>query len=276
MKTVHTPLHIGAAIAGIACTATEVVSNIDHIVHSTKTLYDPAVAAVAVTSIGVTFAMACVYRAFRDRQVLTGIMLLLAFLTGAGYTLSTTLERVAAHRDTKLEKIWSADLEIQRLTKVRDQMNYTATRERVEGNKGKNRQAGEGQSYNAARAEAQIASDLLSARKAELDSMGKRISAITFGRVSVETASMFQPMLLPVALFLMGSYFVAFGLAGTKVKPEFEVELTGRAAADDKAKRFANQFKQTHGRLPSPAEIEKAIGVSQFIARRLTRDLKAA
>ena len=48
---------------------------------------------------------------------------------------------------------------------------------------------------------------------------------------------MFQPMLLPVALFLMGAYFVAFGLAGTKVKPEFEVELTGRAAADDKAKR---------------------------------------
>lgn len=277
MKTIYTPLHIAAIGVGAYCTGVEIYSNIEHLGHAAKLVWylDPAVLAVIGTSIGTCIAMACVYRANRDRQYISAAMLFLAFLAGAGYTLSTTLERVAAGRDAMLTAKWAADPEIQRLTKVRDQMTYVATRERTEGNRTKGRPAGTGEVYNAAQSEAKIASDLLAARKAELDSMGQRISAMTLGLVSVNNASMFQPVLLPFSLFLMGSYFIAFGLAGSKVKPEFDLTPQGKDALEVKAERLIVEYKAQRGRAPKPVEIERTLGVSTFVARRMLRDYAA-
>lgn len=278
MKTVYTPLHIAAIAVGSYCTGVEVYSSTEHLSHAAKMVWylDPSILAVIGTSIGTCIAMACVYRANRDRQYISALMLFVAFLFGAGYTLTVTLERVSAGRDAMLTAKWAADPEIQRLTKVRDQMTYITTRERTEGNRNKGRAAGTGEVYNGAQAEAKIATDLMNARKAELDSMAQRISAMTLGLVSVQNASMFQPVLLPISLFLMGAYFIAFGLAGSKVKPEFDLTPVGKDADEVKAQRFIETYRSQRGRDPKICEIERTLGVSNFVARRMYRDYAKA
>ena len=204
-------------------------------------------------------------------------MLLIGYFAAVTFSLSATLDRVASQRDVKMERIWSADPEIQRLVKVRDRMEYMATREATEGKRDRRGRvispAGKGAAYDAAFAEAKIAKDLIAKRKSELDSLGKRISAMTGGYVTIEQASVYQPCILPVALLILGQWLVAFGLSGRKVKPEFDVSLTGRAADHDKVLRFTRQFQATHQRQPTPSEVRAALGMTATKARRHLRSV---
>lgn len=271
MKRVYHPIHWAATLIGLACAGAELYSNALHMHEQVHNLLDPSVVMVVIVSIAVTVAFAFSQEAFRQRHVINGTMLLLAFAGAAVYVFTTTLDRVSSVRDARLEKIWTADKEIQRLLKVRDQMTYLATRERFEGTKG--RPAGKGRAYEAAAHEAQIASALLAARKADLDSLGKRLSAMTGGVVSVEQASMYQPVVLPFALFLLGVFCVSFGLGGKMVKPEFNLTLQGKSADADKVLRFVRMYRAQYQATPSAEEIHMGAGVSIEVADRLRRNL---
>lgn len=275
MKIQYLPLHIVATCIGALCIGTDLLSNVDFMVEQTRTLYDSSVLAVIVVGIAGTVALSVALMAWRNWAIVTGLMVFVGYLAATAFSLTATLDRVASVRDAKLERIWHADPEIQRLVKVRNQMDYLATRERTEGKRDPKgriiRVAGTGDSYNAAKSEAQIANDLIVRRKADLDALGKRISAMTAGFVSVEQASMYQPVLLPFALLLLGQWLCAFGIAGQKVKPEFNTGLTGRSATEDKVRRFVRQFEADNGRAPKAAEIARAIGVTATQARRLAR-----
>jgi hypothetical protein len=218
-------------------------------------------------------------KAFRNGGPIIGTMLFIGYIAAAVFSLSATLDRVATQRDNKLERIWSQDKEIQRLTKVRDKMEYNAIREATEGRRDRRGRrispAGKGAAYDAAKAEAKIANDLIVKRKAELDSLGRRISGMTVGLVTIEQASKYQPCILPVALLLLGQWLVAFCLNGRKIKPEFNTELTGRAALVAKAERYAAAFKASHGRLPRQTELQNELGVTVAVARNLRKNIAA-
>lgn len=261
-KRVLTPLHVVAASTGVFITATEIASNTEHMMHQTGTLFDPAVAAAVAVSIGVTITLACAIQAFRQWNVLTGTWLFLAFALGAGYTLSTTFDRVATARDRAMAKVWASDPQHQEIFAI-----YQRVAQKVALECG----AGNGPRCEANRASMVQATSTLYMRRGELDSMGKRFAALTGNRVSVDTASSFQPMLMPVALFLMGAFLVAFGIGGQRVPPEFDTGLTGRAAIEGKTKRFVAAFRAEHGRDPKPTEIARAIGVTSTQARRLLK-----
>lgn len=266
MRRVLTPLHVVAASVGILCTAVEVLSNVEHSVQQTKTLYDPAVASVVATSIGVTIALACAMEAFRQRHLINGFMLLAAFALGAAYTITTTLDRVATNRDAALAKKWDGDAQIKDLVALQQRVSYMAARECA---------GGRGQKCDAISAEVKIADKRLADRRGELDSMGKRLAAIVPG-IDASTASLYQPMLLPVSLFIMGAWLVAFGINGKKVQPEFRCELAGRDALEARAEKFADAFQAQHGRVPKPLELQRELGIKVAAARRLHKSLQMA
>ena len=264
MKRIYSPLHVTAVLVGVMCTTVEVFSNVDHIVHQTHSLYDPSVAAVIATSIGVVIALACAMEAFRQRHFGNGVALAIAFALGAGYTLTTTLDRVSTVRDATLSKKWDNDPQYRELLTLHQKVQYMAARECG---------SGRGIKCDSISQEVTIAQKRIEARQGELDSMGKRLAALIPG-VSASAASTYQPMLLPVSLFLMGSWFVAFGLNGRKVPSEFNLGLTGKDAVRAKAERFSDAFQKVNGRLPKPLELQRELGVTVQVSRRLHKELQ--
>jgi len=265
-RTSYSAIHYVAASVGISCTLVECFSNVEHIFRQTGTLHDPAVAAALVTSIGVVIALSCSLVAFRQMHVINGTMLLCAFGLGAAFTLSTTLDRVASARDATLSAKWKADPQHQELVALHSKVSYLAARECG---------TGRGAKCDAIAQEVRIAEQRLEARRGELDSLGKRLAALVPG-VTASGASLYQPMLLPLTLFLLGSWLTAFGVSGRQTVAEFHVKQVGRPALVERANRFAREFRAAHRRLPSAAEVEQALGVSTFVARGLLRDLQAA
>lgn len=197
--------------------------------------------------------------------MIIGSCLLLAFVLGSGHVISTTLDRVGSARDTSLAKVWAADPQVQELVRLKQQVTYSASRECG---------TGRGKRCDDISQEIGVADKRIDARKGELDSMGRRIAGAIPG-ISASQASLYQPMLMPFALYLFGTVFLAFGANGRRVKPTFQIQLTGRDAQLDKARKFAAEFRVAHGRMPRPAEVSKALCVSDFVARGLTRDIAA-
>ena len=267
MNRVHSPLHICAASVGVLCVLVELLSNTQHIHHMVQSYADPAVLAAVATSIGVTIALTCAMAAFRQWHVVNGSMLLVTFLLGAAYTLSTTLDRTSSARDAALAKVWASDQTHEELRQLLRRVTYAAARSC----------AGSGAKSKAcldATPEIDVAKRRIEERRGELDAMGRRLAAIVPG-ITPAQASLYQPMLLPVTLFLMGSFLLAFGINGKTVQPEFKVELCGRDALLDKARRFTAEFKAKNGRSPKIAEVSKALGVTEFVSRGLLRDIAA-
>jgi len=262
MKRKWSTLHIIALLVGGYILITEIFSNVEHIVHGTKSLYNPAVFTAIGVSIGTVFAFAMAMDALEDWKKLsswvnaTGLMI--AFLFGTAFTLSTTLDRTATARDSQLTSVWKNDPEMNSLMNIFHKVSYQSARECG---------SGRGQKCEAISAEVKIAQTRIEQRRASLDSMGKRISAATGGLIDAETASIYQPMFMPIAMFLMGTFMIAYGMKGRLVKPEFNLGLTGMAAKEDKARRFINEFRTINNSLPSVAEIKTIAGVSYPTAK---------
>jgi len=80
---------------------------------------------------------------------------------------------------------------------------------------------------------------------------------------SQEQISIYLPWILPMALLLFGVSMFSWGMMGERpAKPEFDLALTGEAAAVDKAERFMVAFRQANGQWPSKAEISNVAGIS--------------
>lgn len=262
MKRKWTALHLAGLGIGGYIVATEVISNVEHIVHGTQSLYNPAVFTAIGVSIGTVFAFAMAMDALEDWKKLSSWVnamgLLAAFVFGTAFTLSTTLDRTATARDTHLAKVWKNDQEMDSLMKIFQNVSYQAARECG---------TGRGQKCEAISAEVKVAQLRIDQRRNSLDSMGKRISVATGGLIEPDVASIFQPMFMPIAMFLMGTFMVAYGVKGRAVKPEFNVGLTGMAAKEDTARRFITEYRQTNNKCPTAAAVRKVAGVSDPTAR---------
>lgn len=274
MKRTYPPLYVVATCVGILCIITDVASNIEFGLEQTGTLFDSTIIAIVAVASGTVIALSCAMAALRACHIVLTIMLSLGFLLGAAFSLSATLDRVATQRDNKLTSVWSKDLEIQELFKRKAWIVRAATDECRKTSR--RYPDGNGPACQSIRGEIPLIDMQIQVRKAHLDSLGRRISAMTAGHVTIEQASLYQPCILPVALFILGNWLVAFGLNGRMIKPEFEIKLTGRAELEAKAERYADAFQAQKGRLPKPSELEEVLGVSTAVARRLHRDLQVA
>jgi len=242
--------------------AVDVVSNVDFMYASTNNLFDSSIAAVVAVALGTAFALTASLTAFRQRMFVAGIMLLLGFALGAGFSLSATLDRVATQRDAALTKVWANDPELVALKESLADLRARKTQECATGDGPKCKAL-----TDAAADEAIKMQPLIAAREAKLDSMGQRIAAM-LPFMTVEQASMYQPVLLPVALFVLANWLLAFGLSGAPVVPEFDIQLTGRAEQEERAKRYVTQYRSQFNRAPNVVELRKALQVSEGIAKK--------
>jgi len=267
MKRTWTALHVVGLIVGGYIVFTEVASNVEHIVHGTGSLYNPAVFTAIGVSIGTVFAFTMAMDALEDWKRLSSWVnamgLFAAFVFGTAFTLSTTLDRTSTARDNHLTQIWKNDEESKSLLEVFQKVSYQAARECG---------SGRGKKCEAISDEVKVAQMRLDQRRSSLDSMGKRISAATGGMITPEKASIFQPMFMPIAMFFMGIFMVAYGVKGRIVTGEFqhalETPLTGMAAKEDKAKRFIKEYMNTHGNAPSINQVKSIAEVSYPTAKR--------
>lgn len=260
-KITHTPIHIGAAILGLITVSAETYSNIEHVWHQARTWYDPAIVNVLAMSLCVAFGIAVTMQAFKQRSIATGLVLGCAFVIGAAYVISVTLDRTSAQRDTALTKVYERDTLY--LTLLASYTTMRMDRARI--------CTGGSRLYtqcDQVEREMERVVGKLDQRKEELDSFGRRVAAV-FPWVSARTASTWQPMLLPISLFLFGAWLLHFAWAGQRVPAEFDLELQGPAAERARAERFLEQFRAKHGRDPYPSEIAKVIPISQGTARRV-------
>lgn len=266
MKRIWTSLHVTALVVGGYIIATEVASNVEHIVHGTGRVFDPAVFTAVGVSIGTVFAFTMAMDALEDWKKLSSWInasgLIAAFIFGTAFTLSTTLDRTATARDNHLAKVWKNDQEMNSLMEIFQKVSYQAARECG---------TGRGQKCEAISAEVKVAQTRIDQRRNSLDSMGKRISVATGGWIDAELASMFQPMFMPIAMFLMGTFMIAYGVKGKVVKSEFNVGLTGMAAKEDKARRFINEYRTMNGKLPTASQVKSIVAVSDPTARSYLR-----
>lgn len=276
MTRIRTPLHWVVGSVGALCVGVIIGSNVDHIVKQTGTIYCPEAFAAFATSVGVVVALAAAMDVFEDWRKLSswinGSALFAAYLFGAGYELTTTFDRTSTLRDQTMAKTWKGDKQHEDLTKLYTRVSYMAARTCAEDKTKKNKN----QACSDIRQEVDIAQERLELRRGELDPLGKRVAWMSMGYLDVQTAGHIQPLLLPIALFLMGSFFVAYGVKGKFVEAEFSTELSGMAAKEDKARRFILAYQEQNSRLPTVSDVCKTAGVSDPTARKYLRQARKA
>ncbi|MEQ8823817.1 MAG: hypothetical protein RIC14_05540 [Filomicrobium sp.] len=236
---------VAAILIGVAAMSVDTWSNIEFQVGRPLVLSDllsPGIwtsltAAVVVVAISTAAALTVAGIAWRGRKWGLAAGLFLAFLCGAAYSLSATLDRVSTAKDGRVHEKQSHNLAIAEakaaVEAARDQLGAAKAGMLAEC-KGRNPanlsddgwpkcrrhwRAAESAQAKLASAEAQRSS--LGAIVVE-DSGAERVAAlIPFGLVSPKQVTLYQPVLLPVALFLFGNLLVAFGFAGlssTRIK----------------------------------------------------------
>jgi hypothetical protein len=264
MKRTWTSLHIVALVVGGYIVATEIGSNVEHIIHGTGSFYNPAVFTAIGVSIGTVFAFTMAMDALEDWKKLSSWVnatgLAAAFLFGTAFTLTTTLDRTATARDSLLSKKWKEDDEMANLAKMYQNISLQSTQECG---------SGRGKKCDALSAERSSIEQRILAKQEDLDSMGKRIHKLTGGMISVSAASIFQPMFMPIAMFLMGTFMVAYGVKGKFVKPEFDIQtLTGMDSKEDKAKRYIEKYRAAKGSAPTIMQVKTVAEVSYPTAKK--------
>lgn len=263
VKTVYPPFWVGAIMAGLSLVLVDVYSNVQFMMEqSINGFLDSNVIGVICLALGTAIALPAAARAARTKHIVLAFGLLIGFLIGAAFSLTATLDRVASQRDAKLGAIWKADDLMRSLVEEHKRLNYAASRECA---------TGRGKRCAAAEEEVGVSKNKIAQREAELDSMGRRISGLTNGRITVHAASLFQPNLMPLGLFLLGNLLIAFGAAGVRVKPEFDVGLTGRDAVQAKAARYIAEYEAVHGKRPPPSAISATCKVSKTVAQTALR-----
>lgn len=268
-KRIHTPLYVVTAMIGGSCLFADTASNVQYVYNQTETMLDSTILAVVTVAAGTAFALTAAFEAGRNRAFGLWLFLVMAFGLGAAFSLTATADRTNNQRLVALTKVWNADTQHQTL------FEDWRLRRRLADKECSPAKGGRGPQCAMAEDRAHEARRELEERRLALDVTAQAIhSYLPF--ISVEIASKLSPMTLPVALFLLANALLAFGLGGKKVEPEFDVSLTGRAADEDKARRYTKAFREQHGRAPNVIELRRATGVSEGIARKAVRSRRRA
>lgn len=263
-KRTHTPLYVVSAMIGGSCLFADTASNVQYVYNQTETMLDSTILAVVTVAAGTAFALTAAFEAGRQRSYGVWLFLILAFCLGATFSLTATADRTNNQRLAALTKVWTADPQHQSLYQ-----DWRKRRARADDECAPKR-GGRGKLCESEELRAVEARTELEHRRMELDVTAQAIHAY-MPFVPVDIASKLAPMSLPVALFLLANALLAFGLGGKKVEPEFVIQLTGRAADEDKAKRYVKQYKDQYGKAPNVIELRRAVGVSEGVARKAIR-----
>lgn len=197
----------GAAFStGLACLAVDIWTNVDFIAGVDGSYWSSSVAAVVVVAIATAVALSAAGASTRRGHLGIAAGLFAGFLCGAAFSLSATLDRVASARDAAVQRARAANAP---LHEARQALTETRTARDAECATGRGPKC---RSLEAKVDELRRELGGLGAERVE-DSMGVRIAAMIPG-LTPEQVQLYQPVFLPVALFLFANFLIAFGLAG--------------------------------------------------------------
>lgn len=258
MERVFHPIHYIAGFVALALMGVDIYTNLEFIHEQTKSWSDSSVFAVVAIALAAPLVLTVSFKALKAGQVMTGLMLLGAYVAAAGFSLSATLGRVSAQYDTLQAARWEKDKPMTDLVELYKRVQYVAARECA---------SGRGEKCDKIEGEVKVAKLRIEQRQLELDSLAQRLSA-ALPFISVKQAAMYQPWLLPLSLFFMSHWLLVFATQGYRKPKEFNVELTGHAAVQARVHRFVDQYRATNGKVPTTAEIARGTGVSHYIANK--------
>lgn len=292
---------VGAITVGIGCIVVDTWSNIEFIGGTVVTSpadllklesWNSLMAAVVVVAVATAVSLAAAGASWRRGSVALAGGLLLAFGCGAAFSLSATLDRVGSARDAAVEGRQSHNVAIEHsdaaLQSARRALGEAEKASKLECEgapadltawpKCRSRKADAATVLaDVARLEAALAE--LGAKR-ETDSMGSRVAAL-LPWMTARQVQTYQPMLLPVALFLFGNLLVAFGIASfaapamTRAQPQIDpmtndrpmIDVTPQPSAPaaltraEQVAAFVGEFIADNGREPSFSEVRDGTGL---------------
>lgn len=284
-----------AILIGIACISVDTGSNLEFVAGGSiprdLTDWNFLMAAVVAVSLATVVALAAAGAAWRRRQPLLAAGLAVAFLCGAGFSLSATLDRAGSQRDAAVGDMRSHNVMLQRtqtaLSEERGKLATANAAIAIECARYNHRRhkpedwprcfGAKGQAETATGEIARLRATLatLGAEKVE-DSMGTRIAALIPG-VTPTQVQTYQPVLLPVALFLFGNLLVSFGLAGSnapRVAPPQAVSAEASRPMRDITPPDPVVLALDHaGRPMNNGELAQVMGWSDATATRVGKKL---
>lgn len=265
----YTIMHKLAMVAGGCMLIVGIWASLEIFYEETHHLINATMASVIVVSICTVVALKVSRDAWRQKNRGFAFALFCAFLFGAAFTVTTTLDRTASMRDQKLARLIRENPEIQELKdKLKEaEAKASAECENVVG------RTSFGDQCKFKLSKVEEIQEKIDDTVSKIDSMGIRLAAMIPG-ITPDTASRYQPAIFPLSAFLFEVLLLTWGLDGRQIPPEFNMELGGRDALNAKAIRFAEQWQIQHKRLPKPADIERALNVTPQVAKRLAYIVK--
>lgn len=251
MRAFNTLGAVVAILIGVAAIVVDTWSNVEFLAGKPLTpsaLLEPGIwssntAAVVVVAIATAAALTTAGVAWRGRRLGLAAGLFAAFLCGAAFSLSATLDRVATSKDAGV----SEKQDHNRAIASADAAIAEATRNLVTAQAGMKRECDgrdparldpgrwpicrghwqDAEEATAALTLARAQRDRLGATRVE-DSGAARIAAMIPG-LSPQQVTLYQPVLLPAALFLFGNLMTAFGFAGLTTSSVARPRVTAKA-----------------------------------------------
>lgn len=260
MKRLITPFHAICAMIGVGLLSTDLLSNVEYMLAQTQTLYDTNILAVVMAGVGAMIALPASFVALRQKHVMVSLIVAMGYVFATTFSLTATLDRVATQRDARMQEIYKADTEWSRLNAIEDEYSKAMMVECRTG-RGIRCEGREGQ--------VERARERRVAHEGRLDSSGKRLAYyLAYTGLTAEHFAMWQPILLPVTLLLLGPWLFAFGINGVRAESEFAV-LDEGAEQEAKADRFIREYIGKYDRKPPIATLKSATGLGTARARRI-------
>lgn len=311
--SIYTPRRVVCAIAGALVIATDASFNVVNQWTIAGTLNHPVVWGTFAAAGATTILSYTAFAALRERGIaekVFGVTMLIAMCFGMSYSfvqstqLWTTVQHTYLGKLAQIEKgrRIAESVDVVRIQEIRDiiktdRLVETVQRECVDNVRQGDRII-ENVAYDPARhrpeqwprcadAHKRLASlrdeiqqtqaMLAALTRVELWEVDKAAETLALGLpYSQEQISIYLPWILPMMLLLGGVSMFSWGMQGERrPAPEFDLALTGEAAAADKAQRFMLAYRQTHGQWPSKADVSREAGISPQRAETIRKRVMA-
>lgn len=303
MERRYTPIRIFLASIGALVIGTDTYLNMTNQVARTGSVWDPIVIATFAVALATAVGSFAVLEAFRSKltsEKILGMVMLAALVIGFSFTFSQSIERTASQYRGHLTRIADAQQTDSRAVSARRQQVLLIEAEIASRNLEAivseechtTRITYDPRLHNAVSfpncdpafrslrdltrqkaAYIQLAIEESKVKLWEVDWMAETLArGLPFTQ---ETLSVYSPWLLPLALLLFGFAFFAFGMAGHRSPPEFDLSLSGDAATVDRAERYVQAYRTANGCWPTRSKIAEVTGLSPHRADRIRARIKA-
>jgi len=274
----------GLAIGGaVLAQGADLANNLEYATELSGRLIDSTNLVILGVAVGSIVCAGAIGQAYRQRAWFWLPVLAATWCICAAFSLAISADRLATQRDDRLAKreaVSNAGLTARRLF---EQANKNVERYCIPSANVRRRSRDEFRQkcvYWQAREKVERIAATRSRPVMAADPLGLRVTRviqiISGWRIDPKDVGLIVPMLAPAGLILLGAVLAAFGAAGMRVHPEFDLSLNASAADEAKAVRFMLAWHSMHGRSPSAAELARGIGINRDKARRLHSRIVAA